>query len=145
MTEFKCPQFAMSTFRTAIASLLSLSAVVLTGCSGVATQGEPSATSQPGRTRTYFIAADEVTWDYVPGGMNGISGEPFKAIGFFRAGVKPGAPPVTRPVPTTYVKALYREYTDATFSTLKPRAPEWEHLGFLGNEEGMNVRYAVTE
>ena len=33
---------------------------------------------------------------------------------------------------TSYVKTLYREYTDASFSTLKPRAPEWEHLGFLG-------------
>ena len=29
-------------------------------------------------------------------------------------------------------KALYREYTDDTFSTLKPRPSEWEHLGFLG-------------
>lgn len=33
---------------------------------------------------------------------------------------------------TVYEKALYREYTDETFTTLKPRAPEWEHLGFLG-------------
>jgi FtsP/CotA-like multicopper oxidase with cupredoxin domain len=33
---------------------------------------------------------------------------------------------------STYVKAMYREYTDATFSTLKPRAAGWEHLGMLG-------------
>ena len=32
----------------------------------------------------------------------------------------------------TYLKAVYREYTDATFKALKPRAPEWEHLGILG-------------
>ena len=31
-----------------------------------------------------------------------------------------------------YRKAIYREYTDETFKTLKPRAPEWEHLGILG-------------
>jgi len=31
-----------------------------------------------------------------------------------------------------YVKALYREYTDATFTRLKPRPAEWNHLGFLG-------------
>ena len=31
-----------------------------------------------------------------------------------------------------YRKALYREYTDDTFSKLKPRAPEWEHAGILG-------------
>ena len=30
------------------------------------------------------------------------------------------------------MKALYREYTDSSFTTLKPRTPEWEHLGFLG-------------
>src|ERR671910_590576 len=31
-----------------------------------------------------------------------------------------------------YMKALYREYTDASFTTLKPRPPEWQHLGTLG-------------
>ena len=31
-----------------------------------------------------------------------------------------------------YLKALYREYTDETFTTLKERPPEWEHLGALG-------------
>jgi FtsP/CotA-like multicopper oxidase with cupredoxin domain len=31
-----------------------------------------------------------------------------------------------------YRKAVYREYTDATFKTLKKRTPQWEHLGLLG-------------
>ena len=31
-----------------------------------------------------------------------------------------------------YKKSVFREYTDATFTTLKPRPPEWEHLGILG-------------
>ena len=31
-----------------------------------------------------------------------------------------------------YKKTIYREYTDATFVTLKPRSSDWEHLGFLG-------------
>ena len=31
-----------------------------------------------------------------------------------------------------YHKAIYREYTDATFTTLKPRPPKWTHLGILG-------------
>ena len=42
----------------------------------------------------------------------------------------PSAKP--RAVSTKYRKVLYREYTDSSFQTLKPRAPEWEHLGFLG-------------
>ncbi|MBA3645551.1 MAG: multicopper oxidase domain-containing protein, partial [Gemmatimonadaceae bacterium] len=73
----------------------------------------------------YFIAADVVTWDYVPGGRNEITGEPF-ADSIYSAKAAP------KPVSTAYKKILYREYTDATFSTLKARAAKWDHLGFLG-------------
>ncbi len=42
----------------------------------------------------------------------------------------------TTPTPTarssTYLKAVYHEYTDGSFTTLKPRDPQWEHLGILG-------------
>ncbi len=78
-----------------------------------------------GTTRTYYIAADQVSWDYVPGGVDEITGQAFADTGFFR-----NARP--RPVGTAYLKALYREYTDGTFRTRKPRPPAWEHLGFLG-------------
>ncbi len=77
------------------------------------------------RTRTYYIAADEVPWDYVPGGRDEIAGWPYVDSAFF-ASAKP------RAVSTVYRKVLYRAYTDSTFQTLKPRPPEWEHLGFLG-------------
>jgi manganese oxidase len=33
-----------------------------------------------GKTRTYFIAADEVLWHYAPAGRNQISGEPFDDV-----------------------------------------------------------------
>ncbi len=77
------------------------------------------------RTRTYYLAADEVTWDYVPGGQDAIAGHPYVDSAFFAK-----APPQV--VSTTYHKVLYREYTDSSFTTLKPRPPEWAHLGFLG-------------
>ena len=70
-----------------------------------------------GKSRTYYIAADEVTWDYVPGGVDEIAGRPFADTAFFQK-----APP--RPVGTAYLKALYREYTDSTFRTLRPRSPQ---------------------
>jgi FtsP/CotA-like multicopper oxidase with cupredoxin domain len=41
------------------------------------------------------------------------------------------APGPTR-VGRVYKKAVYREYTDSTFATPKPRPSEWEHLGILG-------------
>src|ERR1700735_1465894 len=78
-----------------------------------------------GRTRTYYVAADEVSWDYVPGQRDEIAGRPFADSAFFAK----GAP---RVVSTTYRKVLYREYTDSTFRTLRPRPAEWEHLCFLG-------------
>src|SRR5262245_28567100 len=97
---------------------------LLAGCAmDVARAGVPS------QTRTYYIAADEVPWDYVAGGVDGIMGKPFKAIGYFKT---PKNPYTEKEVSTQYRKVLYREYTDSTFQTLKPRPPEWEHLGFLG-------------
>ena len=82
-----------------------------------------------GRTQTYYIAADEVAWNYVPGGVDGMTGKPYNAIGNFAAA---DGKITTRPVGTTYVKCLYREYSDASFRTLKPRPPRWQHLGMFG-------------
>jgi FtsP/CotA-like multicopper oxidase with cupredoxin domain len=78
-----------------------------------------------GRTRTYYVAADPVVWDYVPGGRDGIAGGPYVDTAFFATA---GA----RVVSTSYKKVLYREYTDSTFRQLTPRPAEWQHLGFLG-------------
>lgn len=77
------------------------------------------------RTRTYYIAADPVAWNYMPTGRDEIEGRPYTDSAFFAAAK-------ARPVSTIYKKVLYREYTDSTFRTLAPRPPEWEHLGFLG-------------
>jgi manganese oxidase len=84
-----------------------------------------AGTLPPGKVRTYYIAADEVAWDYVPGGRNEIAGTAFQDSAFFV-----NAP--ARPVSTVYRKVLYREYNDSAFRTLKPRSAEWAHLGFLG-------------
>ncbi len=84
----------------------------------------PSLRAQ-GVTRTYYIAADRVSWDYLPGGRDEIAGTPMVDTAFFTNHK-------ARPVTTTYKKVLYREYTDSTFHTLAPRPPEWQHLGFLG-------------
>ena len=81
--------------------------------------GEPA-------THTYYVAADEVEWDFAPSGIDQITGEPFgeEAEIFMKSGPDR--------IGKVYKKALFREYTDDTFTTMKPRPPEWEHLGFLG-------------
>ncbi len=65
-------------------------------------------------TRHYYIAAEDVTWDFAPSGMDLMHG---------------------RSIPdpwgkhTGWEKTRFIEYTDATFSIRKPQ-PEW--LGILG-------------
>ena len=81
-----------------------------------------SSPAQPGSTRTYFIAADEVDWDYTPHGRNPI-GMPH---------VESSEDDPAALTHRVYHKAIYREYSDPSFQHLKPRAPEWEHLGILG-------------
>ncbi|HEX6558423.1 MAG TPA: multicopper oxidase domain-containing protein [Longimicrobiales bacterium] len=79
-----------------------------------------------GQTRTYYVAADTITWDMAPSGRNGISGQPFNAV------EKMFAEPGPHYIGHTLKKAVFREYTDSTFRQLKPRPAEWQHLGILG-------------
>ena len=101
------------------ARVLCLLPFLLSACAPADTRGGVTV-------HTYYVAAEEVDWDYAPTGMDRISG---------------GAPegPATmlmNPGPTwigrVYRKAIYREYTDSTFTTPRERPPEWEHLGMLG-------------
>lgn len=81
------------------------------------------ASEKPGVVRQYFIAADEVDWDYTPRGRN------LAGIAHIDRPGDEGTPTVTHII---YHKAIYREYTDASFRTLKIRPQQWEHLGILG-------------
>jgi len=102
-------------------------AVLVTLCTAGALAASPgSASPDGGRVRTYYIAADEVVWDYAPSGTNLAEGRAFNDL------EKPWMEPGPHYAGRKAKKAIYREYTDATFTTLKPRPPEWEHLGFLG-------------
>ncbi len=78
------------------------------------------------QTRVYYIAAEELPWNYAPSGKDQITGKAFDDTS--NVFVKNGPDRIG----STYIKALYREYTDATFTTLKPRPAEWQHLGMLG-------------
>jgi FtsP/CotA-like multicopper oxidase with cupredoxin domain len=73
--------------------------------------------------RVYWIAADEVQWDYAPSfPINPMSGNEFTEDE--RVFVEEG-------IGRRYLKSVYREYAEG-FSALKPRSPEEEHLGILG-------------
>lgn len=74
--------------------------------------------------RIYYVAAEEVVWDYAPSfPTNAMTGKPFSdAAGIFVA---------RRPdrIGRKYLKAVYRGYTDDSFSM---PAPHPAHLGLLG-------------
>ncbi|HEU5401375.1 MAG TPA: multicopper oxidase domain-containing protein [Terriglobales bacterium] len=87
----------------------------------------PSKASSPaGKVRIYYIAADEVEWDYAPAGRDEAMGQPFDALqkGFTESG--------PHQIGRVYKKAIYQEYTDDTFTVLKKRSPEDAYLGVLG-------------
>jgi len=112
----------------------------------------PAATNAYGSSteRKYYIAADEIEWDYAPEGgdlcthpgpkdkqkADKSHAEAVKAFGEDGAVFMEGKPTASR-IGRRYVKAQFREYTSHTFDTLK-----WgqqsrtnvasQHLGLLG-------------
>ena len=77
--------------------------------------------------RVYYIAADQVVWDYAPSYPdNPITGKPFTR------GEEVFVAQKDEHIGRKYHKAIYREYTDATFTKLKERRPDEESLGILG-------------
>ena len=83
-------------------------------------------TNYQGQTRTYYITADEVKWDFAPTGINQMTGKPFDdTANVYMENGKDRIGKVS-------FKAIYREYTDGTFTTLKPVQDKWQHLGMLG-------------
>jgi manganese oxidase len=69
--------------------------------------------------RTYYIAADEVVWNYAPGGLDQIAGGPL-----------PTLPPDA--LGWRFRKVIYRAYTDASFTRLIPQSPAEAYRGLLG-------------
>ncbi|ELK23585.1 Ceruloplasmin [Myotis davidii] len=79
--------------------------------------------------RHYYIAAEEVIWNYAPSGIDTFTKENLTTPGsasevFFEHG--------PARIGGSYKKLVYREYTDASFTNRKERSPEEEHLGILG-------------
>ena len=79
-----------------------------------------------GATRTYYIGADKVVWDYAPDGRNEISGEPFDEVADTYVKSGPGR------IGSRYLKCIYHGYTDETFEKVEPRPENERYLGFLG-------------
>jgi FtsP/CotA-like multicopper oxidase with cupredoxin domain len=86
----------------------------------------PLHAASAGKTRTYYIAAEEATWDYAPAGRDVVMGMDFDDGATVFVGRSED------PIGSKYKKAIFVEYTDATFKERKPRPAAWQHLGILG-------------
>ncbi|XP_034386087.1 ceruloplasmin-like [Cyclopterus lumpus] len=95
-----------------------------------------AAVCASGMTREYFLRIEEVSWNYAPSGMNIIQNitlqEDEEASVFLKRG--------PQRIGSTYKKAVYKQYSDATYRTEVMKA-EW--MGILGPllmaEEGDTV------
>ncbi|KAF7654103.1 hypothetical protein LDENG_00073910 [Lucifuga dentata] len=78
-----------------------------------------------GMSREYFFRIEEVSWNYAPSGMNIMQNltlqEDEEASVFLAKG--------PQRIGSTYKKAVYKQYSDATFRT-EVMKPDW--LGYLG-------------
>lgn len=80
-----------------------------------------SGTPLTSDTRTYYIAAVEVEWDFAPFGFNAISGRNFTREEAFFVSNKTG-------IGSKYVKAVYKQFEDDSFDVELP-IPETGILG----------------
>ncbi|XP_041500736.1 hephaestin-like [Microtus oregoni] len=78
-----------------------------------------------GAIRDYYLAIENVTWDYAPKGRNVITNQPLNddivASSFLKSGKDR--------IGSSYKKTVYKEYSDGTY-TIEVAKPAW--LGFLG-------------
>jgi FtsP/CotA-like multicopper oxidase with cupredoxin domain len=119
--------FRRKVMRTRRILIAAVSACTLAfGVFVVSSRADKNITTPGGRTRIYYIAADQVVWNYAPAGKDQMMGMPFEGLS------KLFAEPGPHRLGSVVHKAMFREYTDDSFKTLKPRGPNWEHLGILG-------------
>jgi FtsP/CotA-like multicopper oxidase with cupredoxin domain len=105
----------MSTFRPIL--LAGLTAAILVDCTDVAAPSSRVNTIDNmyvPSTRWYYVAAEDVDWDYAPLGTDPVMAQPL---------------PEPWGLQTVYPKQRYVQYTDETFTTPVPQ-PDWQ--GILG-------------
>jgi manganese oxidase len=147
----------MSRIHWSLMLCLLLLSGILSGCGNDSGSSVSplSLISQASHNRTYYIAAEDVVWDFAPTGVDQLTGIPFanlstpsparpstefvmtRRVAFdpVSSAVNPGsftAEPAGVQIGTRYKKTLFFEYTDASFTQKKPVPAEWRHLGALG-------------
>ncbi len=81
----------------------------------------------PGTVHTYYVAADEVEWNYTPLGVDRTMGTPF--MGYATLFTERGPHRIGSYLPQGRLSRIHR---CDLHPDLSRAGPEWEHLGILG-------------
>jgi manganese oxidase len=100
--------------------------VALVGLLGLGAAAQENPSTGGGHVRTYYVAADELEWNYAPEGIDHMTGKPFAEYAKVHTENGPHR------IGTRFLKAVYREYADDTFTSLKVRKPDEQYLGIVG-------------
>uniref|UniRef100_A0A8C4PN88 ferroxidase n=1 Tax=Equus asinus asinus TaxID=83772 RepID=A0A8C4PN88_EQUAS len=93
--------------------------------------GNKDPSEQPyGMIRTFYIAAEEVEWDYAPNKNWEFEKQHLDAGGERHGDIFMNH--TENWIGSQYKKVVYREYTNGEFVEIKARPPREEHLGLLG-------------
>ncbi|KAG2498784.1 hypothetical protein HYH03_003523 [Edaphochlamys debaryana] len=102
--------------------------------------GPPAPLPVGGMVRTYYVKAEEIEWSYtgpnneercmIPAGQFVADPPEEDAVEGNQFVNGPSVDPVR--LGPTYTKTIFREYTDASFTTIKPRPAEDAYLGYVG-------------
>lgn len=132
---FACIMLALLSSATAVAMPSSTSTPSSHACTATLDRQLPKQTPSnfhpSGNVRQYYIAAEEITWDYAPSGYDNWLGVPLavspraQKAGYNKYGTK-------------WRKAVYRGYTDSTFTSKTPQ-PEWQGI------QGPTIRSEVGD
>ncbi|XP_010987204.1 ferroxidase HEPHL1 isoform X1 [Camelus dromedarius] len=97
----------------------------------VSSCGNRDPSEQPyGMIRTFYIAAEEVEWDYAPNKNWEFEKQPLDAGGERHGDIFMNH--TENWIGSQYKKVVYREYTNGEFVEIKARPPREEHLALLG-------------
>jgi len=110
---------------TAVCLLLLLTATLCVAAHNPAKRAQAETASAP-QIRSYYIAAEDVAWDYAPKHMDAMMNTKFD--GYSKAFTEH----TNNRIGCTYKKAVFHEYTDDSFTTPKPRPAALAHMGMLG-------------
>ena len=144
----KFPRSVLARARMVAGAVVITFGLVLTGVAVAASGTQTSATQMPGMpgmqgagywddvagepfsgngvVRRYYIAADQVAWDYAPLGRNAITGEPFDEVADTFVKTGPGR------IGSKYLKCIYRAYSDPGFHHRVVRSEADSYLGLMG-------------